>query len=96
MDATEQQRLFAEVERLGLGAEEKAFLFDLLARPIGIEEIAAAANTPEQGAELYLAARLAIEPDQPSERAFLEGLAARLKLPAGLAAHLDAQVVAAG
>ena len=79
----------------GLGAEEKAFVFDLLARPISLEEVARTAMTEEQSAELYLAARLVIEPDQPAEKAFLEGLAARLKLPAGLAAHLDTQVVSA-
>lgn len=95
VDATEQQRLFGEIERLGLGAEEKAFVFDLLARPITIDEVARAAATEEQSAELYLAARMVIEPDQPAEKAFLEGLAARLKLPTGLAAHLDAQVAAA-
>jgi uncharacterized membrane protein YebE (DUF533 family) len=95
VDATEQQRLFGEIERLGLGAEEKAFVFDLLARPISLEEVARTASTEEQGAELYLAARLVIEPDQPAEKAFLEGLAARLELPAGLAAHLDTQVVSA-
>jgi len=94
VDAAEQSKLFAEVERLGLGAEEKAYLFDLLAKPIGIDEIARAAVTPEQGAELYLAARLVIEPDQVAERAFLEGLAARLKLAPDLVRHLDAQVVA--
>lgn len=94
VDAGEQSRLFAEVERLGLGAEEKAVVFDLLARPIALDDIARAAATPEQAAELYLAARLAIDPDQPAEQAFLQGLAARLRLPPGLADHLDAQVIA--
>ncbi|MFZ2870588.1 tellurite resistance TerB family protein [Zavarzinia sp.] len=94
VDPQEQNRLFSEVERLGLGAEEKAAVFDLLARPIAIDEIAREAATPEQAAELYLAARLAIDPDQAAERAFLDGLAARLRLEPGLAAHLDAQVTA--
>lgn len=94
VDPQEQSRLFSEVERLGLGAEEKAAVFDLLARPIAIDEIARGAATPEQAAELYLAARLAIDPDQPAERAFLDGLAVRLRLEPGLAAHLEAQVVA--
>lgn len=94
VDPQEQNRLFSEVERLGLGSEEKAAMFDLLARPIAIDEIARAAATPEQGAELYLAARLAIDPDQAAERAFLDGLASRLRLEPGLAAHLDAQVTA--
>jgi uncharacterized membrane protein YebE (DUF533 family) len=76
IDATEQQRLFSEVERLGLDAAAKAY---------------AAVSTPEQGAEVYLASRLAIDPDVPAERAYLDALSAKLKLPAELRSHLDAQ-----
>jgi uncharacterized membrane protein YebE (DUF533 family) len=89
IDAAEQRRLFAEVERLGLDAESKAYVFDLLNRDVDLDELARSAATPEQGAELYLAARLAIDPDQPGERAYLDALAARLKLPAELRATLD-------
>jgi uncharacterized membrane protein YebE (DUF533 family) len=89
IDATEQRRLFAEVERLGLDAESKAYVFDLLTHDVDLDALARAAVTPEQGAELYLAARLAIDTDQPAERAYLDALAARLKLPAELRATLD-------
>lgn len=89
VDATEQRRLFAEVERLGLDAEAKAYVFDLLTHDVDLDSIARAASTPEQGAEAYLAARLAIDPDQPAERAYLDALAARLRLPAELRATLD-------
>jgi uncharacterized membrane protein YebE (DUF533 family) len=90
VDADEQQRLFAEVERRGLDAEAKAFVFDLLSQPVDLGSITAAVATPEQGAEVYLASRLAINPDVPAERAYLDALAARLKLPAELRATLDA------
>jgi uncharacterized membrane protein YebE (DUF533 family) len=90
IDATEQRRLFAEVERLGLNAEAKAYVFDLLTRDIDVQSLVAAVGTPEQGAELYLAARLAIDPDEPAERAYLDALAARLELPAELRSNLDA------
>ena len=91
IDATEQRRLFAEVERLGLDAESKAYVFDLLTHDVDLDALARAAVTPEQGAELYLAARLAIDSDQPAERAYLDALAARLKLPAELRATLDSE-----
>jgi uncharacterized membrane protein YebE (DUF533 family) len=91
VDADEQRRLFAEVERLGLDAEAKAFVFDLLSQPVELGSITAAVATPEQGAEVYLASRMAINPDVPAERAYLEALATRLKLPADLRAQLDAQ-----
>lgn len=91
VDAAEQQRLFAEVERLGLDAEAKAFVFDLLTQPADLGRISSAVATPEQGAEVYLASRLAIDPDVPAERAYLDALASRLRLPPGLREQLDAQ-----
>ena len=95
VDATERAAIFAKVDRLGLDAEAKGFVFDLLQRPPSFDEIAAGAATEEHAAELYLAARLAIDPDHQAERAWLEALAHRLRLPPGLAAHLDAQAAAA-
>jgi uncharacterized membrane protein YebE (DUF533 family) len=94
VDAAEQARLFGEIERMGLDGAAKAAIFDLLARPIPLNEVAAAATGPEQAAELYLASRIAIDPDQPAERAYLAALAQRLSLPADLVAHLDRQVEA--
>jgi uncharacterized membrane protein YebE (DUF533 family) len=91
VDAMEQQHLFGEVERLGLDSEAKAYVFDLLSQPVDLAAITAAVTTPEQGAELYLASRMAIDPDVPAERVYLDALATRLKLPADLRARLDAQ-----
>jgi uncharacterized membrane protein YebE (DUF533 family) len=91
IDGVEQQRLFGEVSKLGLDSEAKAYVFDLLSKPVDLDSIAAAVATPEQGAEVYLASRLAIDPDQPAERAYLDALATRLRLPAELRAHLDQQ-----
>ena len=96
IDAAEQQAIFAQVEQAGLDAEAKALVFDALSRPADLEAIAASARTPEQAAELFLASRLAIDPDNPAERAYLDALAHRLKLPPGLAARLSAEADAAG
>jgi uncharacterized membrane protein YebE (DUF533 family) len=65
-------------------------VFDLLTRSIDLNEIAGAATTPEQRAESYLASRLAVQTDHPAERAYLDALASRLKLPAESRSHLDA------
>jgi uncharacterized membrane protein YebE (DUF533 family) len=92
IDAAEQARVFRAVEEQGLDAAAKAFVFDALAAPSDLGAIAAAAKTPEQKAELYLAARLAIEPDQPAERAFLDALSHRLGLAPALRAHLDREI----
>jgi uncharacterized membrane protein YebE (DUF533 family) len=91
----EQKQIFEAVNRAGLDADDKAFVFDALQNPLSPLQIAALAGSQEQAAELYLAARLAIDPDHPAEKAFLETLSGALNLPAGLVTHLDAQVAMA-
>jgi len=93
VDAEEQQRLFGEIEKLGLDATSKGVVFDLLSKPVELSSITGAVATPEQAAEVYLASRLAINPDVPAERAWLDALAARLNLPAELRQRLDAHAV---
>lgn len=95
IDAEEHKQLFERVGQLGLDAEAKAYVFDALSKPVDLNTLASAAQTEEQAAEIYLASRLAIDPDQPAEKSYLEALAHRLKLPAELVAHLDRQVEAA-
>jgi uncharacterized membrane protein YebE (DUF533 family) len=95
VDAQEQTLLFEQVEKLGLDAEAKAFVFDALAQPADLAAIAASARNQEQASELYLVSRLAIDPDHPAERAYLEALGHRLGLPRDLVAHLDRQAEAA-
>ena len=91
----EQRVIFDKVGELPLDAEDKAFVFDALSSPPSLQDIASLAQGPEQAAELYLASRLAIDPDHPMEQAYLEALASRLSLPADLVAHLEGQAAAA-
>jgi uncharacterized membrane protein YebE (DUF533 family) len=95
VDAEESRRIFEAVERSGLGAEEKAAIFQAMNAPSDPAVLAAAAATPEQAAELWLAARLAVTPDHPAERAFLDALAHRLNLNPGLRGALEQQAAAA-
>ena len=95
IDAGEQRKIFDHVERLDLDAASKALVFDALAKPVDLAEAAAAARTPEQRAELYIACRMVIDPDEPAERSYMEALAFRLALPAALVAHLEQQVATA-
>jgi uncharacterized membrane protein YebE (DUF533 family) len=89
----EQRTIFDQVGLLALDAEDKAFIFDTLGAPPRLQDIASLANGPEQAAEIYLASRLAIDPDHPAELAYLEALASRLALPPDLVAHLESQTV---
>jgi uncharacterized membrane protein YebE (DUF533 family) len=92
VDAQEQQHVFEQVERLGLDAESKAAVFDLLSQPLDLTRLDASIGNEAQRAEIYLAARLATDGNHPGERAYLDAMAARLQLPAQLRAHLDSQV----
>lgn len=92
LGAEEKRAIFEQVERFNLDAEGKAFVFDALAQPASIHAIAALANGPEQASELWLASRLAIDPDNPREQAYLHDLARALNLPEGLVEHLEAQL----
>ena len=89
----EHRMIFDQVSLIYLYADEKAFIFARLSAPPGLQDIASLASGPEQAAEIYLASRLAIDPDLPAELAYLEALASRLALPPDLVAHLETQAV---
>ena len=95
IDPEEQRLIFDRVGELPLDAEDKGFVFDTLGNPPSLQDIAGLAQGPEQASELYLASRLAIDPDHPAEQAYLEALAGRLSLPRELVDHLESQIVEA-
>ena len=88
IDAVEQQRIFKAVEEMELSTEVKGIIFDLLQQPVTVEELAMGVDSIEQQSEIYLAACLAINPDHPSEQAYLGHLESALGLPEGLAEQL--------
>jgi uncharacterized membrane protein YebE (DUF533 family) len=92
VDATEQGNIFAQLDKLDLSAEEKAFVLDELRKPLDVDAIAHSARTPEQAAEIYIASLLAIDIDNLAERRYLATLALRLKLDEKLVEHLHATV----
>lgn len=95
IDAQEQAHIFEQIDKLGLGVEEKAFIMDELRTPLDIDKVVAAATTQELALELYTASRLTIEPDHPAEQAYLQMLAARLGLEPALVNELEQAVAEA-
>ena len=67
-------------------------MFDLLSNPPSLQDIADKASSAEQAVELYIASRLAIDPDHPAEQAYLEALADRLSLAPDLIRHIEAEM----
>jgi len=92
IDAAEQASIFAQMDKMNVGAEDKVFVMDELRKPLDVDAVASAARTPEEAAELYTVSLLTIDVDNPSERAYLALLAARLRLDEKLVAHLHATV----
>jgi uncharacterized membrane protein YebE (DUF533 family) len=53
-------------------------------------------GSPQEGVQLYTAARIAVDPDLEEEHEFLVALADRLGIDKNLAAHIDAAARSAG
>lgn len=95
IENAEKARLFDRLGQVELNDEEKAFLFEELARPLDIQAVVADATTPELAVELYTASLVAIDPERPAEKAYLADLAGRLQLEPALVASIHAEALAA-
>jgi uncharacterized membrane protein YebE (DUF533 family) len=95
IDNQERSRIVGGLEKAGLDVYAAKFLDEEFARPASIGELAAEAPTPALAAQVYTAARIAIDPDGLKEKAFLMNLAVALKLDEGLVAQIDAGAAAA-
>lgn len=87
----ERQLLETELGKLG-DATDRRWLEAELARPLDPSAVAAAAQSPEMGAEMYLASLLVVDEESYMERAYLDELARQLKLAPDLKTQLEAQV----
>lgn len=90
LDAGEMHQIRNQLQASTLTDEEKRYMDASLSRPANIADIVNEAATLALRMEVYMAARLAIEPDSQAERDWLNTLAIELKLDPGLRAQLDA------
>lgn len=81
ISADERRQIMGKVDEAGAGPEERQAIERELARPRSVDEIAREVQDEETAEQVYLASRVAINPDAPAERAYLQYLATRLKLP---------------
>lgn len=88
IDGQEKDAIFARLGTMSLSAEEKSWVFDELSGQLDIDAVAARATTPEQATEIYAASLVAISADTAEERAYLEKLAAKLRLDPALVAEI--------
>lgn len=90
VDNLERHTIIGNLKAAGLEDEAAQFLDHEFANPADPATLAQGITDPEQAAQVYAAARLAIDPDTADERAFLASLASQLRLDPSLVAHIDA------
>ena len=77
----ERQRITGKLDQAGAGADERAVLERELANPRSVDQILREVDDQETAEQVYLASRIAMNPDTAAERAYLDLLAARLEIP---------------
>lgn len=97
IDERERALIEGEFVRLDNDRELQHWLHAELNKPLDPAEVAAAAQTPEMAAEMYLASVMMVDQENFMERAYLDELALQLRLDPGLRQELEDQVrLAAG
>jgi uncharacterized membrane protein YebE (DUF533 family) len=95
IDEAERSRIARGLTEGGIDAEATRWLEREMADPADVEDLAAKVNLPEKAAQVYAAARIAIDPDTIQEREFLRQLAEALNLDPALKAQIDESAGAA-
>jgi uncharacterized membrane protein YebE (DUF533 family) len=78
----ERQRITGKLDQAGAGPEERAVLQRELENPRSVDQIVRDVRDQETAEQVYLASRLAMNPDTAAEKAYLDFLTARLQIPA--------------
>jgi uncharacterized membrane protein YebE (DUF533 family) len=89
IDENERARIVNGLVEAGIDPQASRWLEGEMASPADVEELAANVNDPEKAAQVYAAARIAIDPDTIQEREFLHQLADALDLDPATRAQID-------
>jgi uncharacterized membrane protein YebE (DUF533 family) len=88
IDGGEMERLIDKVAGAGADAESRDFLFRELKKPMDLDDLTRAVDSPSKAAAVYAASLLAIEVDTPAEVDYLKRLADGLELPPQVVRHI--------
>jgi len=94
VDDQERQAIEAEMAKLDNDPELRSWLQRELEQQLDPAKVAAAAETPEMAAEMYLASLMLIDDQQYMEKAYLDELGRQLRLEPGLRAELEREAAA--
>jgi len=89
IDQAERARIVQGLTEAGIDPDASRWLETEMASPADVEELAANVNDPDKAAQVYAAARIAIDPDTIQEREFLHQLAEALDLDPALRTQID-------
>jgi len=89
IDEAERARIVKGLTEAGIDPEASHWLENEMASPADVDELADGVNDPEMAAQVYTAARIAIDPDTIQEREFLRQLAEALDLDPEVRAQID-------
>ncbi|WP_052002811.1 tellurite resistance TerB family protein [Microvirga sp. BSC39] len=89
IDDGERSRIIKGLTEAGIDPDATRWLDTEMASPADVEELAANVNDPEKAAQVYSAARIAIDPDTIQEREFLNQLAEALDLEPAVRSQID-------
>jgi uncharacterized membrane protein YebE (DUF533 family) len=89
IDEAERSRIIKGLTEAGIDPQATHWLETEMASPADVEELAANINDPEKAAQVYAAARIAIDPDTIQEREFLNQLAESLDLEQDVRRQID-------
>jgi uncharacterized membrane protein YebE (DUF533 family) len=88
LDSAERQRIMARLKQLELAPPGKTLVMDVLQQPPSQAAVCAQVNCPEVATEVYLSLLLAVDAECAQAALYLDTLAHRLNLPAGLVTQL--------
>ncbi|MCH9697831.1 MAG: tellurite resistance TerB family protein [Gammaproteobacteria bacterium] len=89
IDESEIKKIKKQLGKLELDGDTLQFLQTELTKPVNAADIAAAADSPNAAAEIYLVSRIIINETNAQEKAYLAELAKQLGLKSTLVAELD-------
>lgn len=93
IDDAEQAIIVEQINSSNLEKSAAEILLSELQKPLDVEAIAAAADSPESAVEIYLASLLLTDKTNSAEQGYLSRLSEALKLDAKLVADLEAQAL---
>jgi uncharacterized membrane protein YebE (DUF533 family) len=88
VDDTEMNTIVGKLKEAGADAEASDWVLRELAKPLDVDAVVGAVPNIEVGAQVYAASVLAITPDTPEEKSYLDKLATKLGLQPEVRAYI--------